>query len=67
MKVIARQGKARWLIDAGGEQGRILDSVEAKVYPPQWIASIVARGYWEPATMSQSELDALLAKATMQE
>lgn len=48
VKIIAKQGNSRFLIDTGQhEQGQILDIGAGKLYPPVHIQSILGRGYWE--------------------
>lgn len=62
--IIARQGRARWLYrttDGDPARGRIIDAGAGLIYPEQLVASIAARGYWEPATMDADSTAALLA------
>lgn len=65
--VIARQGDTRWLYQTRGNQpsrGRIVDTAAGFIYPEALVASIAARGYWEPATMDDSSTAAMLAAVT---
>lgn len=47
VEVIAQQGSGRYLLKVENQQGRILDLNENMLYPPVFIHSILARGYWE--------------------
>lgn len=47
MEILAQQGEGRYLISLGNDQGQILDLNENALYPPIFIHSILARGYWE--------------------
>jgi hypothetical protein len=58
-KVIAQQGPNRFLIEHPDGTGQIADTSERRLYPPQSVASIAARGYWEPTT--SVDLDDVLA------
>jgi hypothetical protein len=49
MKVIARSGSS-YLIEVGEGYGRVLDTDQERLFPVNAIASILARGYWEPFT-----------------
>jgi hypothetical protein len=59
MKVIAKSGSA-YLLEIEEGQGRVLDLAQHRLFPPNAIASILARGYWEPFDGDQ---DPILAKA----
>lgn len=47
MKVIARSANA-YLIEIAEDYGRVLDLDQERLFPSNSIASILARGYWEP-------------------
>jgi hypothetical protein len=49
VKVIAKSASA-FLIEFEGGYGRVLDLEQERLFPPNSIDSILARGYWEPFT-----------------
>lgn len=48
-QVIARRGN-QFLVQTGPDKGRILDP--RGYYPEMFLQSLLARGYWEDASMS---------------
>jgi hypothetical protein len=48
-KVIAKSGSA-FLIQFEDGSGRVLDLDQDRLFPPNSVDSILARGYWEPFT-----------------
>ena len=60
MKVIATQGKTVWLLLVRPKVGRVLDLERNKLFPEFNLDSIIARGYWEKASMSDKKLKELL-------
>ena len=66
-KVIAAQGPGRYLLvekcmdDPEGD-ARLLD--RGLLFPAQSLQAFLGRGYWEDATLSDADLDALLEAAT---
>ena len=58
-KVIGIQGQSRYLIvESGAEMGattscQILDLNQHKLFPPNKVGSVLARGYWEEFTGDQ--------------
>lgn len=70
MKIAYQRGKNDYLVvedsvEQIGPQtmGRILDSGDGKLYPELPVQSILARGYWDEFTGSQSILEPLLDEA----
>lgn len=66
MKITATQGVGRYLLDLevevdGKPQGQIVDIQQGRVFPPQFIGSIIARGYWEACEVSPEDQAAMLA------
>jgi hypothetical protein len=55
MKIVA-QNDDRFLLDVGNDQGQVLDREEGLLFPPMYLESIVARGYWEPYEGDQAVL-----------
>jgi hypothetical protein len=49
-KIIGRQDGGVYLLDLGHGQGQICDTKAGKIWPPQKIISILARGYWNECT-----------------
>lgn len=47
MKVIAKSANA-FLIEFEDGSGRVLDLDQGRLFPPNSVDSILARGYWEP-------------------
>ena len=53
--VIARRG-SQWLVKINEVEGRILDLTRRMYYPPEPVSTILAHGYWEPATADLAAL-----------
>ena len=71
MIVIAKRGENAFLISLKDDWsealasdprplGRVLDLRQGKLFPPFNIHSILARGYWEPHSMPEEELQQLI-------
>lgn len=72
MKITATQGAGRYLLDLevevdGKPQGQIVDTGRGRIFPPQFIGSIIARGYWEACDLSPEDQAALLAPVADQQ
>ena len=63
MTVVAKRGESSYLVDIGGDQGRVLDVEQKVFYPPMFMPSIIARGYWEPAEVDDKTLTGWLEGA----
>jgi hypothetical protein len=66
-KIVATQGGGRFLLDLetevdGKRQAQIVDTKAGKVWPQQFIQSILARGYWTDCTKTPEETAAILAQ-----
>lgn len=59
-KVIAKRGESAYLIDIGDDKGRILNVEEKVLYPPMFLPSILARGYWDEVEVKPAELKKML-------
>lgn len=64
--IVATQGGGRFLLDTGQDvdgkrQAQIVDTGAGKVWPPQFIQSIIARGYWDECSKTPEETAAILA------
>lgn len=55
MKVIAKSASA-FLIEFEDGYGRVLDLEQERLFPPNSVDSILARGYWEPFTGDPSPI-----------
>lgn len=60
MKVVAKQGEERFLLQINEQKGRIIDLEQKKVFPENYIQSILLRGYWEEYNLSKEETKKLL-------
>ena len=54
---MASQGPGRYLLDCeevvdGKPQGQIIDTKRGRIFPQQFIGSIIARGYWDECQVS---------------
>jgi hypothetical protein len=55
VKVIAKSASA-FLIEIEDGYGRVLDLEQDRLFPPNSVDAILARGYWEPFTGDPSPL-----------
>ena len=62
MKVVAKQGEDRFLLQINEQKGRIIDLEQKKVFPENNIQSILLRGYWEEYELTEEETMKLLEK-----
>jgi hypothetical protein len=62
MKIIAKQGEERFLLQINKQKGRIIDLEQKKVFPENNIQSILLRGYWEEYELTEEETMKLLEK-----
>lgn len=62
MKVVAKQGEKRFLLQINKQKGRIIDLVQKKVFQENNIQSILLRGYWEEYELTEEETMKLLEK-----
>ena len=62
MKIIAKQGEERFLLQINKQKGRIIDLEQKKVFQENNIQSILLRGYWEEYELTEEETMKLLEK-----
>lgn len=65
-QIIATQGEGRYVLVPAGDANprtrfaQILDTDKERLYPPQYLQTILAQGYWNEYTGDQSELQGML-------
>lgn len=59
-KVIATRGPGMYLIRNDDGSGQIADTERGILFPPQSVASIAARGYWEEVPEGSVDLAEIL-------
>ena len=62
VKVVAQSGAA-FLLEVADGVGRVLDTEQRCLFPPNAVASILARGYWEPFDGDPAEVERRLREA----
>lgn len=57
--IIAIRGNSSYLVQVSHSHARVLDLEQGKYFPPYYLNSILARGYWEPFSGSNELLNEL--------